>query len=333
MKSNDYKVAAERMKGEACQKGFDICVLVEDFYDEELWRLIIEKVKPELRNKIYFPYPNNRGTRGKDDLKKFKDFVDEKFIICIDSDCEYLYDKDVWYIADYIYHTVVYSKENFQCHHFSLNKICQSLTTKNYDFQSLLEKISKRVAPLFYVWFYFKENPYNDCKDLINNKAFAIVLNFEDSQFNTIRDNNILLQSIEDKVNDILEKLKKLMDNDSWYDSIFTVDIPEIQNRLTEQHSIHPEDILSFCCGHSVLENFIEPFMKKLVTILKNSKIEEVKQALSEDENIKNTISRIENIANQDIKTKLNNSFIYLVYNIQSQQMEEIKRKLAREIN
>jgi hypothetical protein len=309
--------------------------LVEDVYDEEFWRLIIENVKPNLRNKIYFPYPSKKGTRGKDTLKKFREFVNKKFIICIDSDCEYLYDNNVWYIADYIYHTVVYSKENFQCNHFSLNEICKSLTTENYDFSSLLENISRRVSPLFYVWFYFKEINYNNVEHLINNEAFARILNFQDSQFDNIGDENILFQNIEDRVKNILQNLKNVMDNDSWYESIFTIDIPNIQNRLIEQYSIHPEDILSFCCGHGVLDQFVEPFMRKLITILKNLKIEEVKQALSEDKNIDNTISRIENIARRDIKTMLNTSLIYLLlYNaVENQQMQEIKDKLARELN
>ncbi|MFM2063294.1 MAG: hypothetical protein RLZZ507_2964 [Cyanobacteriota bacterium] len=309
--------------------------MVEDVYDEEFWRLIIENVKPNLRNKIYFPYPSKKGTRGKDTLKKFREFVNKKFIICIDSDCEYLYDNNVWYIADYIYHTVVYSKENFQCNHFSLNEICKSLTTENYDFSSLLENISRRVSPLFYVWFYFKEINYNNVEHLINNEAFARILNFQDSQFDNIGDENILFQNIEDRVKNILQNLKNVMDNDSWYESIFTIDIPNIQNRLIEQYSIHPEDILSFCCGHGVLDQFVEPFMRKLITILKNLKIEEVKQALSEDKNIDNTISRIENIARRDIKTMLNTSLIYLLlYNaVENQQMQEIKDKLARELN
>ena len=335
MKYQDYEDIANRMKEDAFHANCNISVLVEDIYDEEFWRIIIESVKPSLRNKIYFPsYMNKQGTRGKSILKNFHGFVEEKFIICIDSDCEYLYD-NVWYIADYIYHTVVYSKENFQCNHFSLSEICKSLTTKNYDFRSLLENISRRVSPLFYVWFYFKEINYNNVEHLINNEAFARVLNFPDSQFDNIGDENILFQNIEDKVRNTLQNLKEVMNDDSWYESIFTIDIPNIQNRLTEQYSIRPEDILSFCCGHGVLDQFVEPFMRKMIDILKTLKIEEVKQALSEDKNIDNTLSRIENIARRDIKTMLNTSLIYLLlYNaVENKQMQEIKDKLARELN
>ncbi|BAY05911.1 DUF4435 domain-containing protein [Anabaena cylindrica FACHB-243] len=246
-----------------------------------------------------------------------------------------MYDKDIWYIANYIYHTVVYSKENFQCNHLSLNEICKSLTTESYDFQSLLENISQRVSPIFYVWFYFKEAKRNNFNHLINNEAFGTILNFQNSQFDNIGDEKTLFQSIEDRVQDTLQKLKEVMDDDAWYDSILIHGIPDIQNRLIEQYSIRPEDILSFCCGHGVLDQFVEPFMRKLITILKNLKIEEVKKALSEYKDINNTISRIENLGRRDVKTMLNTSLIYLLlYNaVENQQMQEIKDKLARELN
>jgi len=76
--------------------------------------------------------------------------------------------------------------------------------------------------------------------------------------------------------------------------------------------------------------------MIKLVEILKTLKTEEIKQTLSEASNkdITNTISRIKNIAQQDIKTKLNDSFKYLVYGtFDNKQMQEIKEKLANELN
>jgi hypothetical protein len=335
MKHQDYKELAERMEEDAFHKGCYLSVLVEDIYDERFWQCIIENVKPNLKDKIDFPNPTPKGTRGTDILKKFKNYVTEKFIICIDSDCEYLYDNHAWYITDYIYNTIVYSKENFQCNHLSLNEICKDLTIKNYDFESLLENISLKVALLFYVWLYFKEINCKQFNDFINNETFETILNFEGTQFDNIGDENILCQSIEDRVNDTLQTLKNRMD-ESWYDSAFTNDVPEIKKRLTEQYQIHEEEILSFCYGHGVLEQFVEPFMIKLIELLKTLKTDEAKQNLSEASNkdINNTIRRIEKIAQQDIKTKLNDSYKYLVYGAdENKQIQKIKEKLANELN
>ncbi len=165
----DYEMLAQTMKEDALLRGCELSVLVEDIYDEMFWRCIIEYVRPNLRDKIDFPNPSPKGTRGTNILQKFKDFVEEDFIICIDSDCEYLYNDKAWYIAKYIYHTIVYSRENFQCNHLSLNEICKDLTTKSYDFKSLFEKISRKISPLFYVWLHFKKIKCNQFDYFINN--------------------------------------------------------------------------------------------------------------------------------------------------------------------
>jgi hypothetical protein len=123
---------------------------------------------------------------------------------------------------------------------------------------------------------------------------------------------------------------------ESWYDTTFAHDIPETKTRLTKQYSIHENDILLFCSGHAVLEQFIRPFMVKIIDILKNLRINEEKKTLSEasKEVIDNTTKRIENLAQQDIKTKLNDSFKYLIYSrVDNKQMQEIKEKLTSELN
>jgi hypothetical protein len=335
MKPQDYKELAERMEADAFHRGCDLSVLVEDIYDQRFWECLIENVKPDLKDKIDFPNPTPKGTRGKNILKQYKNFVKENFLICIDSDCEYLYDNNAWYLADYIYHTVVYSKENFQCNHLSLNEICKDLTTKSYDFVSLLENISVKVSPLFYVWLCFKENNWNQFNDLLNNETFDKILSFEGTQFDNIGDENILYLHIEDRVNDTLKLLKNEM-SEGWYDSIFAYDIPETKTRLIEQYSIHENEILLFCYGHAVLEQFIHPFMVKIIELFKKSKIEEEKKKLSEapKDVIDNTIKRIENLAQQDLKTKLNDSFKYLICStVDNKQMQEIKNKLMSELN
>jgi hypothetical protein len=331
---SDYKELAETIEADAFQSGYVISVLVEDIYDQRFWECLIENVKPSLKDKINFPHPTPTGTRGKNILENYKNFVNKKLIICIDSDCEYLHNNKVWYVSEYIYNTVAYSKENFQCNHFSLSKICKSLTTKNYDFENLLKNISQIISPLFYVWLYFKENKRKKSDYPINSKDFEKVLGFQDSLFQNIGDEDILFKSIEDRVRDTLQDLKNAIDNDSWYDSIFETDIPDIKNRLIEQYSIHPENILAFCYGHCVLDKFVTPFMTKLIEILKNSKIEEVRQALSEDRDIENTISRIKNMAKLDIKTKLSDSFNHLIYGTtENHEIQKIKNKLDEELN
>lgn len=333
--SPDYKTLAETMEADAFHRGCDISVLVEDIYDERFWECLIENVKPSLKNKIDFPFPTPTGTRGKDILKNFKDFVNRKLIICIDSDCEYLHNNNVWYASEYIYNTVVYTKENFQCNHLVLNEICKDLTSKSYDFKALLENISLKILPWFYFWIHFNEIKYDEFDDIISQEVFKKILDFQNIKFENIGDEIILYEVIEDRVNNILQDLKNLMDNDSWYDSIFSNEFPIIKNRLL-QNLICEEDILSFCYGHVVKEEFIEPFMTKIIEILKNLRIEEIEMELSQASKkvVDETIARINNNADQGIDTKFNDGFKYLIYGTnENQEMQKIKNKLAKELN
>lgn len=341
----DYRVIAERMEADAFHRGCDLSALVEDIDDQRFWEVIIEYVKPDLKDKIDFPNPSPKGTRGKAILRNFKEFVKKNFIICIDSDCEYSYDDKIWYLSDYIYHTFVYSKENFQCNHLSLNETCKDLVGKGYDFDELFKNISRIISPVFYIWHFIKENKkketikenkrkWHQLNGLIKNEAFEQILDFGGIEFDSLGDENIIFQNIKDRVNNRLEILKHEM-GESWYDSTFEDVIPEIKKRLTEVHSIHEEDILSYCYGHGVLEKFVKPFMKKLIEILKALKKDEIKKTLSEasDKDIENTFRRIENIAQQDIGIKLNDSFKYLVYGTdENKQMQKIKKKINNEL-
>lgn len=329
---DDYKEVVQAMEADSFHKGCELSVLVEDFNDERFWQFIIEHVKPELKDKIDFIPPCSKGTRGKDILKMYKDFIKNNFVICVDSDCEYLYDPDIWYTNDYVYHTVVYSKENFQCCYLSLNEICKDLTTTSYDFAGLFENISRKISPLFYVWLIIKENNWHQLSRFINNETFNDVLDFTDSRFDGIGDETILYRSIEQKVGNKLRILKNEM-GEEWYDSMFEFEIPEIKARVLKQYSIHEKEILLFCHGHSVFDFFCA-FMAKLIAILKDSKIDEVKKRLANASGdvVDNTIRRIEKIAQQDLKSKFHDSFKFLVYGSDNSQMKLIKEKLANEL-
>jgi hypothetical protein len=335
MGTSDYKNLAEKMEADAFHKGCDISVLVEDIYDERFWECLIEQVKPNLKNKIDFPYSTPTGTRGKNILENFKDFVNKNLIICIDSDCEYLHNNNVWYLSEYIYNTFVYSRENFQCNHIVLNEISKDLTSKRYDFKALLENISLKILPLFYLWIHFNEIQYHQFNHIINQKeAFKKVLDFQNIEFENIGDENILYKNIEDRVNNVLQNLKKSM-GDTWYDSILEEEVPIIKKRLFQDNLIREEDILSFCYGHAVLEKFIEPFMTKIIKILKNLRIEEVKKELSKapKQVVDDAIARVKNNAEQDIKTKLNDGFKYLIYGTtENQEIQKIQSKLTKEL-
>ncbi|MDQ2100774.1 MAG: DUF4435 domain-containing protein [Tychonema bourrellyi B0820] len=330
-----YKEISERIVADAFHKGCNLSVLCEDIYDNDFWRCIIEDAKPSLKDKLDFPNPNPKGTRGKDILKKLKNYVNKKMIICVDSDCEYLYDNNVWYIDTYIYHTIVHSRENFQCNHLSLNEICKQIADKSYNFRTLFEHISEIISILFYIWIHLKETgDYSRFDGIINNEQFRKILNFQDIQYNSLEDEINLYQTIKDRVDCVLKNLEASM-SEGWYKSVIEYEVPQLRTKLIEQYEIHPEETLSFFYGHGVLENLVEPLTIKITDLLKKSRIEEVRQELSQasENDIRNTISRIENASRQDVKTKIGDSFKYIIYAIKNKYIKEIQQKLVSELS
>jgi len=325
----NYKELALRMEEDAFHiKGCLISVLVEDIADERFWECLIEFVKPELRNKIDFPVSlDPKNTRGTSVLKKYQKFVKEKFIICVDSDSEYLYNGDVWYRSDFIFDTIVYSRENFQCHHVVLDEIFKDLRI-TYKFESLFEEISKTIIDVFYFWLYFKETK---TPNYVDNDVFETILDFDETDFNRIDDEYKIITTVKEKASKILESLKVKMD-ESWYDATLQNDIPNIKKRLKKQF-IREEDILLFCYGHALMDKFVEPLLTEL---LKNEKIEEVKEELDNlsGEKLRNKVSEIEKKSKLIIKTKLEDSFKYLIYNSQySSEMQAIKDRLESQLS
>lgn len=330
-----YKEISERMVADAFHRGCNLSVLCEDMYDNGFWRCIIEHTKPSLKDKLDFPNPHPKATRGKDVLKKFKNYVNKKMIICVDSDCEYLYDNKIWYIDTYIYHTIVHSRENFQCNPFSLNEICKQIADKSYDFRTLFERISQEISTLFYIWIYLKETgSYSSFDKIVNNEQFRNILDLHNIQFNSLEDKINLVLDIERRVDLVLKNIEASM-GEGWYQSVIEYEVPLIRNKLIEQYGINQEEILLFFYGHGVLENLVEPLMIKITDLLKKLRIEEVRGELSQasENDINNTISRIENASKQDVKTKIGDSFLYIIYAIEDKYIKAIQQKLVTELS
>lgn len=329
-----YKESSERMVADAFHMGYNLSVLCEDISDNYFWRCIIEHAEPSFKDKLYFPHPHPQGTRGKNVLKKFKNYVNKKMIICVDSDCEYLYDNKIWYIDTYIYHTIVHSRENFQCNPFSLNEICKQIADKSYDFKTLFERISQKLSTLFYIWIYLKETRnYSRFDGIVNTEKFRNILNFPNIQFDSLEDEINLEQAIEDRVERVLKDIEAM--DEGWYQSIIDCEVLQIRDQLIDMHGINQEEILLFFYGHGVLENLVEPLMIKITDILKKSRIEEVRRELSQasENDLNNTISRIENASKKDIKTKIGDSFTYIIYGIEDKYIKAIQQKLVSELS
>ncbi len=305
------KEIAERMEADAFLKNCDISVLVEDWKDEIFWQAVIKKQFPHY--KIDFPYSEAKGS---DAVLKYKDFVNKKLIICIDSDNKYLYTENHDLFKNYIFHTYVYNIENFQCNPNSLKQICKEIVLlDNFDFQNFLKKLSETISPILYFWLYIYETSYKEGKEILSVKKIRKVLKLKSEEIDITNIEETFIK-LKENIEILLNELKTTMD---WYDSAVEYNIPDIKEKLSKQN-ILIDEIYLFFNGHIIFENIITPLLNSVITKLKQDKISEIKETLKNAKGkvLEENLKQFENITNKDVATKLSDNFNYAINNLEN---------------
>ncbi len=327
---------AERMEEDAFHRGCNLTVLIENFKDQIFWETLIEHIVPELKFKIDFPFYSPKGTRGKTEILKFKDFIKSNFIICVDSDCDHLYAENHWIDSKYIYHTFVNSVEIYQCNPNGMSLIVREITTLNYDFNSLFTNLSATLETLFYFIIYVNRINYQTGKEILCNKNLENLLEVKEGIYNSVGDESIIFQSIEDKANELLDNLKSEM-TESWYDEAICTDIEQIKEELKSKYGITKDDICCFIQGHAIFEKFVIPFTKDLIKCLAETKKQQIENELhtSSKTDKSNAIDHFTNIVTQqDLATKINDNYKYPIFNPQSfKWIKYVNSKILCELN
>jgi hypothetical protein len=153
MTPKEIKENAERMREEAFHNGKDVTMLVEGEGDITFWTTIFNAILPDLT--LDFPFTSPKGTKGADEITKYKGEVSKQFVICRDSDNLYLYKEKERFQISYFYHTHTYNRENHLCYAKNLSQICFQCTNQRFDFQRFINKYSKITFPILLHWLYF----------------------------------------------------------------------------------------------------------------------------------------------------------------------------------
>lgn len=156
-----YESAAKRFKAELKLRGATAAIHLENKNDEVFWGKILHKVYPQGIFRFISASRSISGneTTGCTQCLQYKDFLDERFWIAIDSDYRYLEEERDIDANHYILQTYTYSFEN----HFCYWKNCQRASIPEeqnesgeqdrqpFDWKAFLEEYSRIVYPLL-VW-------------------------------------------------------------------------------------------------------------------------------------------------------------------------------------
>jgi Protein of unknown function (DUF4435) len=260
-KAERNRAEVRRIRGELRLLRLDCAVRVEGKYDtdELFWSHIMRNVLPDLSFKVY-RYANYPTTQafGKSNVLKFKEFAAQDFILCVDSDYDYLLEREDLN-HPFIFQTYTYSVENYQCYATSLLPILKrflDLETADYGFVDLMNRYSSIIHRLLvYSLFSMKidgEFSADKCGHAIG--------------FDSLRDIELgltdLVQNIENQCLILGERYDVLPEF-----SDFKLRIAELG--LTESNAY------LFIRGHDLKDKVIKKFLERIAEPLKNVEFEQ----------------------------------------------------------
>lgn len=153
-------------------------VHLEDEEDKVFWDTVLQRGRPG--HYFYVSYSKSEkgnDTKGCDQCLKYKQYLSERFFICIDSDLRYLLSNSSLPVTPFIIQTYTYSWESHYCDAASLQSSVEANSTGfGFDFSIFLTNLSHALyQPLLLLLFckrneisYLKENEF---RQIIKNQC------------------------------------------------------------------------------------------------------------------------------------------------------------------
>ncbi len=239
---------------ENLQLGFDITAYVENEEDVSFWGSLFYKYAPQL--KVNFEY-NSRGNlvRGKGEILKSKHLLGPSFILCLDSDLDYLLQRPFLSETEnplhpFILHTYTYSIENHKCNPANLNLLCQEATMSeempyDFNFVPFMAQFSSLTYKLLLYLVYF--NRQGVPPKIIQRRNLYKLLSVPNKQSVSLRKQGYEI------INRIRKKLEQV-------DKTLRAKCPQealdaLAQELEKTVGLTPENTYLFLPGHVLYDN------------------------------------------------------------------------------
>ncbi len=159
-----YRNVAKYHKASLRLLNMKAAIHVEDKDDEAFWTKLMKRVCPHDRFRFitYSRTEKGRVATGCSVCLMYRDFLDEKFAIAIDSDLRYLRQQNGINASNYILQTYTYSFENHLCFPERLNELTEKISgLKNdiFNYDIFLKSYSNEIYPLFIMFLYASKQP------------------------------------------------------------------------------------------------------------------------------------------------------------------------------
>lgn len=245
---------------------YNIIVFVENYDDEPFWRFILRNVNNDKFKPAFIHLD------GKKNILKYLDYFDSEFIGCIDSDYDYILEKE-YLNNEYLFHTYVYSLESYSVCAKTLNNIFNDLNiNSDFDFQSFFGELSTVVEKVLLHDIWLFANKVESVRDVL--------------KFNSLREEDIT----KDKIISIIKEKIDSLGLDFCDENVAIYKNRIIQNELIKEDFLH-----LYIEGHIIYDSVlnlaekiaIKDFKKKLEVLKNNTELTgaEIKQKINELKN------------------------------------------------
>ena len=270
--TDNYLAAANRMKPQSSPR--KVVAYVESYDDVFFWRALLGEL--ETADRYFEVMLPSRSTLGKGKkvalMNALKKGLGENLIVCVDADYDYLLQgrtevSKILCETPWVFHTIAYAIENYQCYAPSLHTVCVMATLndrKIFDFEAFLSAFSQIIFPLFAwsVWCYRygKHNKFT-MQDLCNVVHVDTVSLYKPER---------MLEEIRKKVNGKIAWLQRNLPEARAHYKDVVADIQRL--------GVKPESTYMFMRGHDLFEKVVMPLLDAVCRVLGRERENEIKR-------------------------------------------------------
>ena len=296
-----------------------IVAYVESYDDVFFWRTVLGRFEDDTRYFEVMLPTRDKLERGKKSalMNVIGDHVGPDMIACVDADYDYLLQgsspmsKKILE-SPYVFHTIVYAIENYQCYAESLNTVAVMVTLNDhriFDFPSFLRDYSEAIFPLF-VWsvMLYRSGEYS---------------RFSLSDFNTVIELGGF--SIQHPEECIAHLRGKCMRKVKWLQQKF----PGRKQKYLDTRDdiirlgVTPSTTYLYIQGHHLFDAVVAPIMSKVCNRLRTERENEISRTAVHRTQMHNELSCYENSL-ADTKQMLKKNMGYM----QSRQFLQLQESI-----
>lgn len=242
-KKSHYQSLANYYRNLTILKKYKAAVHLEAKEDELFWGRLFKYYFPQntFRFITYSKSHNGNKTTGSSQCLAYRDYLSKEFVVCIDSDYNYIFRKKNIDIHHFIFQTYTYSFENHICFSKGLSEVCRESTgfeNKYFDFEKFFREYSNVIYE-FFVWHIILNRI---SFKLLSIKAFWDVITLSRKKNDLMNQSRNYLATLKRKVSSEIKKLK---------DKYPMIDIDKEKIRL-QNMGIYKDNVYLFVRGHNI---------------------------------------------------------------------------------